>query len=1128
MLTEEAELIIKQIKYYAEALLTATSNSNLLHLTEQDANVLIIDQNAEELEKMLLHENAFGAANMQKLQKIYDKQRLIYADKGISNLFLFKKVLQTNENDIKKNLSAPIFLLPCTLNKIKGFQQGYEVKCLADKWITNPLLRKNFKDRYQVILTEEIDPLDEYDITNNLHQVGIIQEVWGIGLFPLRDYAIYNDIQSIVSPNHSLEVFFGNEPKPILPNILQRPFYDYRLITDCDSSQLNAIEVCEQQPHMRIEGPPGTGKSQTITNLIAQALHRKEKVLVVSDKKVALDVLEQKMNVAGLKHLLTMIHDVYLDKVDFYETLKSAYQACLSYTIQRRDESLKAQYVLHQKLVDNYHKAALEVWPKIGINYDALREIETIATKLELNFVKPLEWEADKPYVVALLDLLFSEFNLHSIQDSVIGKINIEHFNTDSFKEVNLKEIIQLLQALKSGFPNIKSVTSLNMLCKKALLFKVFLDKNTMFLFDKKATKVRKILKLTAKRERLENKLEALFPKTDNTKIPFSAIEVESMMQVVEMYEATKDVLWEKSYFEIKEQIEKYINGNAYRIKPTVKSIVKQLGKYELLAQEKITIEREIAEMCHADNYDTEVFQMYYILAKADQGDKEINEIIEGKYTSEYLMKCIEWKEKVANTAQKLQLIFSEEMGSSNFEAQIDCLSELSVNQKLLEKASYCLQFLKETASHRWEIYQRLSLDKLPQFEQEIFKQAKLFIEYHQPILKNTQEADLAISKEIIRSLKPLVYEQNAKDLEAMYQQNVFDYFSYFAQPMSEYKGSEKEEKKRVNLTRKMMEQEFAKKQKHISIRRFMSETDHELLFKIKPVWLMSPSSVPALFAPDQDIFDVVIIDESSRVKLPHSISALYRAKRAIVVGDEKQMPPAHFFEAKQGGSDEEPDYESILHKAVERLPGVMLTHHYRSKRKDLIEFSNRFMYHHQLKIMAENSGGLHYQFVEQGRFESGKNKLEAEALADFLEDKTGSWNKFSIGVLAFSKEQADLIQDVLKARRKNNKALDEFLNHQEEKEAGFFIKNLENVQGDERDIVILSIGYGYNAEGKFRQQFGPLNQEGGERRLNVLITRAKEYMYVFTSVHHYDITLEERLGVTMLKQFLKFAETGV
>ena len=166
----------------------------------------------------------------------------------------------------------------------------------------------------------------------------------------------------------------------------------------------------------------------------------------------------------------------------------------------------------------------------------------------------------------------------------------------------------------------------------------------------------------------------------------------------------------------------------------------------------------------------------------------------------------------------------------------------------------------------------------------------------------------------------------------------------------------------------------------------------------------------------------------------------------------------------------------------------------------------------------------MKFIFVEAGLYHEGSNEIEAICLVDCLEKNSSLWQNFNIGIVCFSLEQANCIKNILAKRRKINPQLDQFIAFQENKSAAFFIKNLENIQGDERDIILMSVGYGYNIEKKFKQQFGPLNMEGGERRLNVMITRAKEYMYVFSSIHSYDITHEEKEGVTMLKQFLQYA----
>ncbi|MBP7478346.1 MAG: hypothetical protein KA797_07475, partial [Chitinophagales bacterium] len=206
----------------------------------------------------------------------------------------------------------------------------------------------------------------------------------------------------------------------------------------------------------------------------------------------------------------------------------------------------------------------------------------------------------------------------------------------------------------------------------------------------------------------------------------------------------------------------------------------------------------------------------------------------------------------------------------------------------------------------------------------------------------------------------------------------------------------------------------------------------------------------------------------------------------------------------------------------------ILLEHHYRSRSSDLIEFSNQYFYEGKLKVDAQNKNGLHFHFCQNGIYADRKNKTEANLIVQQLRDMIDQKPLKSIGIACFSLEQKQCIDEAIAQARMEDKLFDRAIQAWEMMDEYFFVKNLENIQGDERDIVIISIGYGYDGEGKFRQHFGPLNNEGGERRLNVLITRAKCEMHIISSIHHYDITNEENDGANALKLFLNYAENKI
>ena len=348
---------------------------------------------------------------------------------------------------------------------------------------------------------------------------------------------------------------------------------------------------------------------------------------------------------------------------------------------------------------------------------------------------------------------------------------------------------------------------------------------------------------------------------------------------------------------------------------------------------------------------------------------------------------------------------------------------------------------------------------------------------------------------------------------------------------------------------------EIAKKRAHVALRRLFTRAGAAIQ-RIKPVLLMSPISVAQFLPPGTISFDLLVIDEASQVRPEDALGAIARAAQIVVVGDKKQLPPSSFFdrllddEEVDNEDDEQsagPDLlegaaklgslESILTLCEARgLPGRMLKWHYRSRDPSLIEVSNREFYDSGLvlppsPLQKDPAYGLRFTQVA-GVYDKGgrrDNRIEGEALVDRVAEHARFNPSQSLGVVTFSYAQQNLITELLELRRRSNPVLDQFL--REGQSEDFFVKNIENVQGDERDVILISVGYGPIVAGSrlTSMSFGPISTEGGERRLNVLFTRARIRCEVFASFDPGDIDLNRTTkdGSRILKRFLDFAKSG-
>jgi very-short-patch-repair endonuclease len=339
-----------------------------------------------------------------------------------------------------------------------------------------------------------------------------------------------------------------------------------------------------------------------------------------------------------------------------------------------------------------------------------------------------------------------------------------------------------------------------------------------------------------------------------------------------------------------------------------------------------------------------------------------------------------------------------------------------------------------------------------------------------------------------------------------------------------------------------LLHREIQKQMRHIPIRRLFSEAS-EILPVLAPCVLMSPLSVAQYLPPELKTFDIVIFDEASQIAVWDAIGAIARGRQAAVAGDPNQMPPTNFFARGSAPADDDSDVDEDLESILDEMlaagiPRRTLTWHYRSQSEGLIAFSNSKYYDGGLITFPApdtQDRSVHLKFIEDGVYLRGKdqtNHREAEAIAShvvaLLQDPKFLKEKNSIGIVTFNAKQQTLIENKLDAARGSNPGIEAYFS--DDAVEAIFVKNLETVQGDERDVILFSVTFGKDEAGAMTMNFGPLNKDGGWRRLNVAITRARKEMVVFSSIkaEHIDLSRTQAAGAQGLKEFLDFADRGV
>ncbi|HMP82887.1 MAG TPA: WGR domain-containing protein [Verrucomicrobiota bacterium] len=408
----------------------------------------------------------------------------------------------------------------------------------------------------------------------------------------------------------------------------------------------------------------------------------------------------------------------------------------------------------------------------------------------------------------------------------------------------------------------------------------------------------------------------------------------------------------------------------------------------------------------------------------------------------------------------------------------------------------------------------------------------------------------------------------NARCIRMAVRQKLLERVNISSLPAAQLNQEQKVFKKSYAAGRRELEHEFGKTMRYKSIRDLAAGDTGQVIQDLKPIWLMSPLSVSDTLPLDPDLFDVVIFDEASQIPMEEAIPAIYRSHQAIVVGDEMQLPPTTFFASARTEDESviveeegerievDLDSDSFLTQSAQNLPSTLLAWHYRSRYESLISFSNAAFYSGNLYTIPDRqraiadrpelivttaeqgstnvdallARSISFHFMENGLYEDRRNPNEAAYIAQLVRSILQRDTKLSIGLVAFSEAQQGELENALSRLAEEDAGFaaqleTEYVREENDVFCGLFVKNLENVQGDERDIIIMSVCYGHDANGRMLMNFGPINQRGGEKRLNVIFSRAKHHMAIVSSIRHHDITNDYNDGANSLKNFLHYAE---
>lgn len=1102
---------------------------------------------------------------LQTLKSIGRKGISAIEETGVNIVYLAVGFIRWKESsDLSTEMLAPLLLLPVTIEH-ESTISPYRVKVSGDEIAINPSFAYKLQNEHGIVLPEfdEDEGIDLYltKISSLLSPLNwTISKEAKIGIFSFQKINMYKDLKEnteVIAENENVRILLG-EPNAPTSEESEAPvdLLSLHNVIDADSSQAEAIEAAKEGKSFVLQGPPGTGKSQTITNIIAECLMDGKKVLFVSEKLAALNVVYDKLKKVDLAEFCLELHSHKANKKQVVEEL------CATLHLPRSGVSSRAEKEINlkeesQHNLDAYVTELHQVRPTIHRSlYQLFEEISACRNFPDITFLISNLPTKGEYY----LDQAEKDLTHYAEYTKTIGsnyRRNVWYGYVDSelsfAKSVQLKGNLQgvaaLLRDLKSLNPDLKKSYGIGMdSLKSAKALETFFDLCSrtdfitpgLFNEDVLDQTIGTAKSLETLAQKILSQKESLDQRFDED--IFSVDGKRQYKLLSKQYQGFFSRLFSKEYKGIIKELRLTKKDGKKPNYQEAVQIVDELQKYqEDLASFKEQ-ETDVIGL-FGKGYQKEYTDFDTLLLELEslQGClKEAKDIRELSYMP--LDHFLAQKVQFRRYADKLSFI-----NKSHEECLASLLCSFDVNKvnlcslpfdELGEKLNayldnlgtlehWCsfLKLLNTLKEHELLDYVNFALSQgIPAkdvalvFRKTLYTQWVDSILHDSPVLSDLTRIPHDEMVERFKEKDRVYFEINKAKIKAELSSK---------RPSLDYvaQGSAV-----ATLLR-----EGEKKRKRKEIRQLFAETG-DLVLALKPCFLMSPLSVSTFLSPEIK-FDVVIFDEASQIFPQDAVGAIYRGKQLIVVGDSKQMPPSNFFNVEMSDANEEEesiaDYESILDLCSTSFAQRRLAWHYRSRYEPLISFSNANFYHNGLVTFPSSKTnkkriGVDFEFVN-GVFDrvSKTNRIEAERIVDLVFEHINTYPERSLGVVAFSISQQNLIERLIYRRRKQHPEHEEFF--VSSRPEPFFVKNLETVQGDERDTIIFSVAYAKDADGRLLYNFGPLNREGGERRLNVAVTRAKINIQLVASIHHFDIDTNrtKSLGAKLLRDYLGYAENG-
>ncbi len=1113
------------------------------------------------------------------LTNLYRSAKTSMEENGANTLYLALGLLKWFETPTsQKPRYAPILLIPVEIIR-KSAASGYVLRSRDEETMLNITLLELLRQMFNITIGG-LDPLprdhsgiDTSLVFNTIRRKIMEQKNWDIveqailGNFSFSKFIMWNDIHSnsdilCKSPIVS-SLMNGVVDESVNAEISEEGNLDEKfkagdivLPISADSSQIEAITAALSGKSFILHGPPGTGKSQTITNIIANALYRGKKVLFVAEKMAALEVVQNRLNAIGLGPFCLEIHSNKAKKATVLEQLKRTTEVTKARSAE--EYRIEAEHINSVRDEMNANIKALHKKYPLGLSlYDCISRYLSICEEIpsmELPLSKMEKLTSD---VVANMEIALSDLRaalgiignpaVNPLRGVECTEYNIEVENALA----SLTEIIQIIDSLDI---KLSALQKQILKSEEGIISKQEYDllielSYVLGVVDIHADMLpESVVSLDAMEELAEHGRQR-----DGLKKHFTEQYDESLLAIdAKAYEAEWREVLSKGFFGRFFAKKKYLRRLAtYSTRPIgadkVLELLKVIASFqkenEYVAQAANRYSLVKGLIC---GYDTDWDKLERSCSLAKNVRSTLDKYISDQTKRESILGNL--SRLLAREGHVIfsEIIYEREELRKRLTRAFELLGARTGNpdDNFIGNTRQMLLgwYSGKDKIRSWILYNKhkniirtLGFDGIadqidsgkysPDAIKEAFYKAlyKAYVEY---IL--TQEPELQLFHGTIFEEKIKRFRGLCKDFESLTKEELF------AKVAAGLPSLQKEASRSSEVG--ILQRNIRNNCRGTSLRSFFASIP-DLLHRMCPCMLMSPISVAQYIKADGMKFDLVIFDEASQMPTCEAVGTIARGKSIIVVGDPKQLPPTSFFSFNTYDEDNShiEDLESILDDCLAlSLPSKHLKWHYRCKHESLIAFSNIKYYESMLYTFPSPDDlktKIGYQHVE-GVYDRGKsrqNRAEAEAIIKEikcrLEDPVLS--KMSIGVVTFNSNQQSLLEDLLN---------DLFIKHPElekialECEEPIFIKNLENVQGDERDVILFSIGYGQDKLGKVTLTFGPLNRDGGWRRLNVAVSRARYEMKVYSTLKSEQIDLRRTSaeGVAGLKEFLEYAEKGV